>query len=534
MKKIFVFSLFILLNSGLLLNLSGQSSFKLPRSLPEMEGVSSAGILDFLNAIDTGRNEIHSFIMMRHGKIIAEGWWNPYGANLKHLMYSASKTFTATGIGLAIAENKLKLTDEVISFFPSSLPDSLSDYMKMLTVKDLLTMSVGQDAEPRRSQNDDWIKSFLAKAPVYKPGTVFKYNNTATFMLSAIVQQVTGQTVFEYLQPRIFIPLGIRAIDWDLNPQGINLGLMGLRLRSEDMAKFGQLLLQKGKWDGKQLLSKKWIEEATSFKIDNYDPKSPIPKELNDGAQGYCYQMWRGRNNTVRLDGMAGQFVILMPDKDALVVLTSNAANTQRELDLVWTYLLPAMKDNKALSPNQEMNKELQKKLSSLVIKPASKNSVTSTLPDKISGKTFELEENSNGIQSVIFKFDADGCKLAFKRNNSYYSIDAGLEHWKYTATNITSLISVPRTPASKSIDANYKILEPVIRLASSYSWTDNNTLEFTSRFVEESLGAETLIFKFSEEGGSISVSFENRAGRGSFGGFGRQTSPPVLRGKIF
>ena len=199
MKRLLHISLILILNCGLLFDLEGQSSGKLPRTTPEKEGVSSKGIIDFLNAIDTGKIEIHSFMFLRHGRIIAEGWWNPYGPEFKHLMYSASKTFAATGIGLAVSENKLRLSDKVISFFPASQPDTLSDFMKMMTVKDLLMMSTGQDMDSKRGLNDDWVRSFLAKAPLSKPGTIFRYNNTATFMLSAIVQQVTGETLFEYL-----------------------------------------------------------------------------------------------------------------------------------------------------------------------------------------------------------------------------------------------------------------------------------------------------------------------------------------------
>ena len=141
--------LLLLVLSGLTVNLHAQSPEKLSRSIPELEGVSSAGIIDFLNAIDTGRQEIHSFMFLRHGKVIADGWWNPYGPDYSHVMYSASKTFTATAIGLAVSENKLKITDKVISFFPYSLPDKAGEFMKELTVRDLLTMSVGQDPEPR-------------------------------------------------------------------------------------------------------------------------------------------------------------------------------------------------------------------------------------------------------------------------------------------------------------------------------------------------------------------------------------------------
>jgi CubicO group peptidase (beta-lactamase class C family) len=533
MKKNYSLFLFLLFNSCLLLSLSGQIAGQLPRSTPEQEGISSKGIIDFLNAIDTGKTEIHSFMFIRHGKVVAEGWWDPYGPDLKHLMYSASKTFTATGIGLAVAENRLKLTDKVISFFPASMPDTLSELMSIMTVKDLLTMSTGQDTEPRRGQNDDWVRSFLAKAPVSKPGTVFKYNNTASFMLSAIVQQVTGETLFDYLQPRIFKPLEMKGIDWDLNPQGINLGMIGLRLRTEDMAKFGQLLLQQGVWNGKQLIPKEWVNEATSFKIKSQGGIDKTPPELNDWVQGYCYQMWRGRNNSVRLDGMAGQFVILLPDKDAIVVLTANAANTQKELDLVWNYLFPAIKDNKPLTSDPDANKELKRKSASLSIKPTAVASVSSTIPAKVTGKNVVFAENNYGIQGVGFKFNNDICELLIKRENVNYSIKAGQDAWKRSNTGLTSLLSAPRAGSSKSIDANYRILQQVIRPAATYTWTDNNTLDLSVRFVEESLGSEGVILKFSEEGGNIMVNMTRKGGRGPSTMPGVQAAPVVLTGKI-
>ena len=382
MKKVIsIFITVFIINLGFSVNLSGQVTDKLPRSTHESVGVSSAGIIDFLNAVDTGRLELHSFMFIRQGKVIAEGWWSPYGPEYKHIMYSASKTFTATAIGLAVSENRLKVTDKVISFFPHSLPDYISDYIKDLTVQNLLTMSVGQEPEPRvQGISGDWITEFLKTEPIHKPGTKFMYNNTATFILSAIVQQLTGQTVFDYLRPRLFQPLAIRNIDWDLNPQGITLGMIGLRLRTEDMAKFGQLLLQNGVWNGKQLIPKEWIKEATSFKIESDDGgANRAPKELNDWAQGYCYQMWRGKNNSVRLDGMAGQFVVLFPDKDAVVILTANARNTQDELNLIHNYLIPAIKSNKALPANPGLNNEINKKLAALTINPFNTSGLANT-----------------------------------------------------------------------------------------------------------------------------------------------------------
>jgi hypothetical protein len=523
--------LVLIVNAGLVVNLCGQETYKLPRSTPETEGVSSSGIIDFLNAVDTGRVELHSFMFIRHGKVIAEGWWNPYGSDYKHIMFSASKTFTATAVGLAVSENRLKITDKVISFFPYSLPDSISENMKELTVQNLLTMSVGQDPEPWVMGSDgDWINAFLKTAPVHKPGTIFKYNNTATFMLSAIVQQVTGQTVFDYLQTRIFKPLAIRGIDWDLSPQGINLGMIGLRLRTEDMAKFGQLLMQNGVWNGNQLIPKEWIKEATSFKIESNDPGNKRPKDLNDWAQGYCYQMWRGRNNSVRLDGMAGQFVILIPDKDAIVVLTANAKNTQDELNLVHNYLIPAIKSDKSLPENPELIGTLSKREAMLNLKIPVTAVSGSEFESKISGKEFDFGKNSYNIQSVYFTFNDGVCSFALKRDDNISIVKCGPEKWKLSNIKSSSLLASPRV-ASKSIDANYKILQPLIKVAASYSWTDKNTLELTARFIEESLGSETIVCKFSEVSGNVNVSIEQKPGGLMMGMPGPPAAP--LRGVL-
>ena len=537
MKKISVSFIILLFLTGFHTNITGQFMDKLPRGIPEAEGVSSVGIIDFLNAIDTGRQEIHSFMFVRHGKVIAEGWWDPYGPDYKHLLYSASKTFTATGIGLAVSENRLKLSDKVVSFFPYSLPDSIGENMKEMTVRDLLTMSVGQETPGMGGgSDDDWITAFIRNEPEHKPGTVFKYNNMATFMLSAIVQQVTGQTLFDYLKPRLFDPLGIKGMDWDKNGQGINLGMIGLRLCTEDLAKFGQLLIQNGKWNKKQLLTEAWVKEATSFKIENHDPSSKTPKELNDWSQGYCYQMWRGRNNSVRLDGMAGQFVILFPDKDAFVVLTANARNTQEELNLVHNYLIPAIKSDKALPANPASYQTQLEKQSGLKIKPPVSEVQGSKFAGIVSGKEFVLQNNDYQIQSVYFAFKEGECSFGIKRNNQVSVIKAGSGNWKFSNTKSTSLLAPPRTSVSKSIDAAYSVLQPVIKAGSVFAWTDPNTLEITTRFVEESLGDQTIVCRFIEMNGVTSVTIGPKAMPGMPGAaaMGRMGPAPVqLRGTL-
>jgi hypothetical protein len=392
-------------------------------------------------------------------------------------------------------------------------------------------MSVGQDPEPRAmGTGGDWITVFLNSVPIHKPGTIFKYNNMATFMLSAIVQQVTGQTVFDYLQTRLFRPLGIRGIDWDLNQQGINLGMIGLRLRTEDLAKFGQLLMLNGVWNGKQLIPKEWIKEATSFKIPTSLSANKDSLNKSDWGQGYCYQMWRGKNNTVRLDGMGGQFVVLIPDKDAIVVLTANAKNTQDELNLVHNYLIPAIKSEKPLPENPELISTLRKKEALLNLKPFVAVASKSELESKISEKEFILEKNIYNIQSVYFTFNDGECSFAIKRDDNISIVKCIADGWKFSNTGSSSLLASPRI-VSKSIDANYKIQQPVIRVATSYLWTDKNTIELTARFVEESLGSETIVSKFSESNGTVNVTIEQKPG-GLMVGMMRPPATP-LRGTL-
>src|ERR1700754_574276 len=286
--------------------LYAQKTSPFPIGVPEAEGVSAAGIDSFLNAASHSKHEFHSFMFLRHGKLIAQGWWSPYKPTLRHSLYSCSKSFTSTAIGFAVSEKRLSVNDKVISFFPGSLPDTIKPYLAALTVKDLLTMSVGQAADPTfaiASKEDDWIKSFLALPIAHKPGSVFLYNSMATFMLSAIIQKVTGQKVVEYLKPRLFDPLAIKGIDWEINKQGINTGGWGLRVKTEDMAKLGQLYLQKGVWNGKQVLPKEWVEEATTFKIDQAPGVAQSKRDSSDWMQGYFYQFWRCRHNAFRADG---------------------------------------------------------------------------------------------------------------------------------------------------------------------------------------------------------------------------------------
>lgn len=324
---------------------------ELPRGIPSK--ALSKAVPAYLDAVQKAGQDLHSLMIVQHGKVVAEQWRSEGAKNKPHVMNSVSKTFTATAIGFAVAEGKLKVTDKVISFFPDKLPTEISPQLQKLEIRHLLTMSGGHDVDPThqisRREGADWVQAFLATPFEHEPGTLHVYNSMGTYMLSAIIQKVTGQKVIDYLYPRLFRPLGIVGVSWQESPQGINCGGWGLQVKTEDMAKLGQFLLQKGRWNGQQLLPEAWIDEAVASKIDSYP--SGVKKENlkmkpkdSDWLQGYGYQIWRCRHNAFRADGAGGQFVIVLPEKDAVIVTTAHIDDMQAELNLIWKYLLPALK----------------------------------------------------------------------------------------------------------------------------------------------------------------------------------------------
>src|SRR5690349_916266 len=196
-KMVFLLYLILLLQ----VQLFSQPLSSLPHSTPEVEGVSAQGIITFLDSVASSKHEFHSFMLLRHGKVIAEGWWDPYRPDLKHTLYSCSKSFTATAVGFAVQEKKLSLSDKVVSFFPNDLPDTISKFLSELTVKDVLIMSDGQEPDPTGivgTKYTNWRKGFFETPILHEPGSVFLYNSLGTYMLSAIVQKVTGQKVVDY------------------------------------------------------------------------------------------------------------------------------------------------------------------------------------------------------------------------------------------------------------------------------------------------------------------------------------------------
>ena len=454
---------------------SKPASSSLPRSTPEAEGVSSAGLLTFLDSAAADRHEFHSIMILRHGKVIAEGWWAPYRPDLRHTLYSTSKSFTSTAVGFAVTEKLLSVDDKVVSFFPDQLPDTVSPFLAQMRVRDLLTMSAGQAPDPTgriTSSSQQWVRDFLATPVLKEPGTEFLYNSMATFMLSAIVQKVTGEKIADYLRPRLFEPLGIEGYDWEESPEGINSGGWGLRVKTEDMAKFGQLYLQKGMWNGNQVIPAEWVDEATTFKIDQAPDALPGAKAKSDWMQGYCFQFWRSRNNAFRADGAFGQYIIIMPEKDAVVTITCESPDMQDEINLVWDYILPAMKDT-LLPEDRESLAMLKERLAALAL-PVPADKPDSPIAGELSGKKFVLGDPGQNQGYFSPSIDGDTWMVEMETAGQKHLIAAGRGGWIESETGLAgpNLISRPGGTMSH-------------RIAAAYEWISDSTLDVTIRYIE-------------------------------------------------
>ncbi len=455
----------------------GVTEGRLLRATPEEQGVSSQGILAFLQAIETSGHEFHSFMLVRHGRVVAEGWWTPYRAKANHMLYSLSKSFTSTAVGFAVTEGCLSVEASVTSFFPDDLPAEVSGNLSALRVKHLLTMSVGQaaDSMPSLRDRENWVRAFLARPVVHPPGSRFLYNSGASYMLSAIVQKVSGRKVIDYLRPRLFDPLGIEDMTWETCPRGINTGGWGLGVKTEALAKFGQFYLQEGVWNGRQILPAAWVREATTFKIQQ-SPAAGVSLEkarlTSDWVQGYCYQFWRCRHNAFRGDGAFGQYVIVMPEQDAVVAITCETGNMQDELNLVWEHLLPAMQPG-PLPADGTAQSLLRRKLASLAL-PLPPATPPPPVAARVSGKRFQTETNPAGVQSVSFHFRSGACLFTLKDAAGEYPLTCGLGKWVEGRSNM------PGIPPKITVGD----LRPC-KVAACGEWQDENTFVMTWRFYE-------------------------------------------------
>jgi CubicO group peptidase (beta-lactamase class C family) len=344
----------------------------LPSSSPASQGADSRKIEAFLGALESAPGlKPHSLMILRHGKVIAQGWWAPYTPDHRQLLYSLSKSFTAAAAALASAEGLLRLDDPAVSHFPEFEAEIVDPRSRSILLRHLLSMASGHSAdqwgEALTRDVAEPVRGFLLGGPDNEPGAVFAYNQPCTYTIAAIVQRASGQRLVDYLRPRLLDPLGIGDVAWQQHPAGRDQGFSGLHAATDAIAKLGQLYLQRGVWDGVRLLPEEWVEQATRPQIAN-----PGDGVNPDWEQGYGFQFWMSRHG-YRGDGAFGQYCLVLPEQDAVVAITSETTDLQAVLGFVWEHLLPALDEGPAADAElaAQADAALAQRLAALSLRPA-------------------------------------------------------------------------------------------------------------------------------------------------------------------
>jgi CubicO group peptidase (beta-lactamase class C family) len=441
-----------------------KAKLSLPRATPSSMGVDPQAIINFIKAANASEQRFHSFMLVRHGNVVAEGWWSPFDKDKIHTLYSLSKSFTSTAIGMLVKDGKLSVEDQVIKLFPEHVPAAISENLRSMKLKHMLSMNTGHDKDTTdgmRNGKVEWEKSFLAQEITHAPGSHFLYNSGATYMCSSLVKKITGLDTEQFLQTRLFDKLGIVGQDWEKNNQGISVGGWGLRVKTEDIAKFGQLYLQKGMWNGEQLLTPQWVNEATS-KITTSNP--------GDGqwSQGYGYQFWRCKNNMYRGDGAFGQYCIVMPDQDAVLAVTSESWDMGKGMEIIFDNLIQGLKAN-PLSENVVKSIELKNLCASLTL-----STVKGTNVAQKTKLNILCEPNDFGISSIKVSTDKKGSKVTFMSDKGVgKTIQAGHEKW------------IVNKDYTKYLFTSGNRNQMPTRIAASSSWQGTKVLQINNRFVD-------------------------------------------------
>lgn len=472
------------------------------RTTPAEVGVEESAIIKMLDGFKEKQLGVHGIMLLRHGKVFAEGYYAPYRSDLTHMMYSLSKPFTSTAIGFAIEEGLITLDDRLVDFFPEKLDGRPCENMEKITVRHLLTMNSGHKYEPDFVRDaPDWAEVFLKTYVDFEPGTKFTYNTFGTYMLSAVINRVTGMPVEEYLKPRLLDPLGIEDYRFEKCPAGISTGGYGFNLKLESVAKFGQFCLNRGMWEGRQLISSDWIDAATSKQV-------PTPPATPDWDKGYGYQFWRcAPEGSYRGDGACGQFIIVLPKEDMVIAMFEGLGDMQEPLDVLWETILPGLHDS-TIPENSEMLAEMNSRLCSLSVR-LPEGAPDSPLASKYSGINYKISENASKITEMQFDLSTDNKSVRIMIDGHDVRIPLRYGCFAETETGI------------KAEECNSYTTLIYERCAGSMAWKDDNTLSLcisctTTPFTDD------VTVKFDESG--IIVSWNRRISMGiaDFTVFGR------------
>jgi hypothetical protein len=399
-------------------------------------------------------------------------------------------------VGIAIDENLLRLDDRVMTFFPDKRTNRVSDNMAEMTVRDLLMMASGVKPDwTMRNNSMDWVKDWLAKPVDDKPGSLFQYDSMCTFMLSAIVQRVTGYTMLEYLQKKLFDPMHITVADWETSPDGINTGGWGLRVQAETMAKLGQLLLNKGNWNGEQLVNADYVTAACSRLIDG-GAKETVPP--TDGNQGYGYQVWQSKwPGSFRADGAMGQYTVVVPQEDLVVVILGMKLYGHEELACIWNQLMPGLEAG-PLKPENKLQKRLENLCTNASLQ-LPKGKRTGKKADVFMGRQLQLDANRFKLKSI----EVDGNMLTLdSEDGTHETLAMGYRTWNYSPMTGFPYYSINSINRMQGFKHGFEA-------AAAYAWTSTTTLEVRVHYVDWISGMK-FVFDFEKSEVTVVDTYPN------------------------
>jgi CubicO group peptidase (beta-lactamase class C family) len=450
----------------------------LPRSTPADQQVDPAAILRFVDVVDGNPDvEMHSLMVVRHGHVVAQGWWAPYTAERPHLLYSLSKSFTSTAAAFAVAEGLLGLDDTVISHFSEYDADITDPASRSIRVRHVAAMASGHTremlGEAIAGDRTDPVRGFLLIPPDREPGTVFAYSQPCTYTLASIIQRNAGLPLTQYLRPRLFDPLGIGPVSWATFPPGREQGFSGLYARTEDIAKLGQLYLQRGQWDGTQLIPAAWVEQATSVQVGN--PDGPTP----DWQQGYGFQFWMARHG-YRGDGAFGQFCVILPEQDTVIVTTACTLDMQAVLDAMWTHLLPGLGTAGPDADAGAAQEQLGARLAGLALPPCAAGAPPSDW-GPWAGEPFPVAApGGTGAAAPTQAQLAQGPPAL-----TSVTAGPGGDGWQLTLTEPANALTFPVGTGTWAVSEPVDGRGATIPVAASGGWLDDRTLRAEVIFLE-------------------------------------------------
>jgi CubicO group peptidase (beta-lactamase class C family) len=464
------------------------NDYALPASSPSVQGVEAEGVQALLDALEgTPGVEPHSIMLLRHGYVVAAGWWRPYSPARPQLLYSLSKSFTSTAAGLAASDGVLDLERTVVSYFPELDREVTDPRSRSMLVRHIASMASGH-------LEDTWgrvvakgpaepVAEFLRIPPDRAPGSVFAYNQSCTYTLAAIVQRLTGDTLTSYLQKKLPSVFGESELRWLQDSAGRDLGFSGLHANTESVARLGLLYLARGTWSGEDVLDAHWVDMATSVQI----PTKGSNMAGVDWEQGYGYQFWRSRHG-YRGDGAYGQFCLVLPQHDAVVAITSQSSDMQAVLDAVWENLLPALLDGPVTESGADAR--LRDRLAQLSVPPL----VADALPPAGGQQvwvdaTFAPEGGTCAQQpslaEVALTTDEGGWRVTLREAAWSTSVPMGTGTWAVWEGPPATAGGASTTPAGGRPRHQGSAQREVVPVACMGGWVDASTLRIDAIFLE-------------------------------------------------